>query len=512
MTRRLTRSSKTGLVILAIGSIALLTQRNTAGTAAPPALIATATLDRATDFADLTDTLENGLSQSILGGIGSGLTWAGGTTFLAVPDRGPNATPFANGALIDNTSSFIARFETLDLSLTPSAPGSALPLVLTPTLQATTLLYSQTPLIYGNMPGIVPQSGVPAANTAGTFFFTGRSDNFEAGHFSTDPDFARIDPEAIRVSRAGNSVFVADEYGPYVYQFDRATGRRIRSYTLPDHFAITSLSAVGATEISSNSVGRVTNKGMEGLAITPDGRTLVGLVQSPLLQDGGDGGRANRIVTIDVVSGVTHEYVYDNKIGAKTYNSSEIIALNDHQFLIDTRDGKGLGDGSTAVIKQLWAVDIAGAQDVSALSGEATLLAKAVPKTLFLDIVTTLNANGILSTQIPAKIEGLAFGRDVVLNGITTHTLYVGNDNDFVPAVAGPNRWYVFGFTDEYLAGLKLSYIPQEIAGIPGAANCPGKTVSALAPEYGGMKNAAEALAYARVADLQNAIRQFCGN
>ena len=69
-------------------------------------------------------------------------------------------------------------------------------------------------------------------------------------------------------------------------------------------------------------------------------------------------------------------------------------------------------------------------------------------------IVAKLNDNGVPSTQIPAKIEGLAFGPDVVLDGTTTHTLYLGNDNDFVPAVAGPNRWYVFGFTDDYLASL----------------------------------------------------------
>jgi len=81
-----------------------------------------------------------------------------------------------------------------------------------------------------------------------------------------------------------------------------------------------------------------------------------------------------------------------------------------------------------------------------------------------------------------------------------------------VPGVAGPNRWYVFGFTDEYLAALNLSYTPQEIAGVPRAANCHGKTVSALAQQYDGMNNAAEALGYARVGDLQNQIRQFCGN
>jgi uncharacterized repeat protein (TIGR01451 family) len=109
-------------------------------------------------------------------------------------------------------------------------------------------------------------------------------------------------------------------------------------------------------------------------------------------------------------------------------------------------------------------VDIADATDVAALSGETTLLAFAVPKKLFLDIVSVLNANGIASTQIPAKIEGLAFGQDVVrTDGVTMHTLYVGNDNDFVPDVAGPNRWFVFGFTDADLAALGLSYTPQQI-------------------------------------------------
>src|SRR5262249_62257739 len=32
--------------------------------------------------------LENGVSGNLLGGFGSGITYAGGTTFLAVPDRG----------------------------------------------------------------------------------------------------------------------------------------------------------------------------------------------------------------------------------------------------------------------------------------------------------------------------------------------------------------------------------------------------------------------------------------
>jgi hypothetical protein len=119
-------------------------------------------------------------------------------------------------------------------------------------------------------------AGAPLINAAGKSYFTGRSDAFGAGS-STNPNDARFDPEAVRVSRDGKSVFVSDEYGPCVYQFDRATGQRIRSFALPDTSAISHKNAQAAVEIASNSSsGRVTNKGMEGLAITPDGTSLVG--------------------------------------------------------------------------------------------------------------------------------------------------------------------------------------------------------------------------------------------
>src|SRR5262249_26654182 len=155
-------------------------------------------------------------------------------------------------------------------------------------------------------------------------------------------------PEGVRVSNDGKSVFVSDEYGPYVYQFDRATGQRIKSFALPSNLAITHLSANGDTEIdhTNNPVGRVANKGMEGLAITPDGKTLVGIMQAPLEQDTNG---TVRIVTIDIATGTTHEYAYKLTTGSGV---SEIVAINNTQFLVDERDGKGLGDNSSASVKQ----------------------------------------------------------------------------------------------------------------------------------------------------------------
>jgi hypothetical protein len=439
------------------------------------------------DFATETAfPLENGVAGNRLGGIGSGLAHAGGTIFLALPDRGPNANAY--NPLVDDTVSYIARFQTLNLSLAPGVdPETGLPFTLTPMLIDTTLLSSSTPLVYGSGVGLGKQidgvtplgSGAPLLNAMDhTHYFTGRSDNFDPAKPSSNSQEARLDPESIRVANDGQSIFVSDEYGPHVYQFDRRTGRRLRSFVLPANLAITALSAQGNVEIADNTVGRVANKGMEGLALTPDGKTLVGIMQANLEQDKK---KSLRIVTIDVRSGATHEFAYKLTDGSGV---SEIVAVNNHQFLVDERDGAGRGDtplltdtASAAVVKELFLIDLTGAVDVTAIAGpNADLSSFAVPKTLFLDVVAKLSAAGINPYLIPSKIEGITFGQDVVVDGVTKHTLFVANDNDFLVTiadpvklpgdptrgqVANPNQFFVFAFGSEELPG----FVAQKISG-----------------------------------------------
>ena len=225
--------------------------------------------------------LESGVPGNKLGGMGSALAYAGCNSFVGLPDRGPNALVY--NPAVDNTTSYIPRFHALHLSLAPAAAGSPLPYVLTPFVNETTLLSSLTPLYYSDGSAYGLPSGKPALNSRhrSLYYFTGRSDNFDPGKTSTNPNNGRLDPEGIRVSNDGNSVFVTDEYGPYIYQFDRDSGRRVRSYALPAKFAVSKQFPVGDTEISGNTSGRVANKGMEGLAITPDGRYLVGASVPP---------------------------------------------------------------------------------------------------------------------------------------------------------------------------------------------------------------------------------------
>ncbi|MEI8109059.1 MAG: esterase-like activity of phytase family protein, partial [Verrucomicrobiota bacterium] len=435
-------------------------------THAAPTLLAIGSLGSLTnpvDFSTQTELLENGVDHNnSFGGIGSGFAWAGGTSFIAVPDRGPNAAAW-NTALGDTTS-YISRTESVTLNLVNTASGS-LPCTLTANLTATTLLYSSTALSYAAASVTNNNiSGTPAGNSSGINFFTGRSDNFNTGILnSTNSGNGRLDPEGVRVSNDGTKLYVSDEYGPYVYEFDRASGARTRAFTIPANLAVANQGPTTASEgIPTNTAGRVSNKGMEGLAITPDGSTLVGIMQAPLLQDKNG---YLRIVTFDIASGnYTHEYSYQLTTGTGV---SEIVAINDHEFLVDERDGKGLGDGTSAVQKKLYKIDLNGATDVASTAVLQTG-SPFVAKTQFADLVSLLTGAGITAANIPAKIEGLAFGADITVGSTVNHTLYVTNDNDFVPAIAGSNNFYVIGFTDADLG--TSTFRPQAVVPEPGSA------------------------------------------
>ena len=445
-------------------------------------LLSVGTLDRSsagvfTDLSGLNYKLENGAPASLLGGFGSAITYAGGETFLALPDRGPNAMPF--DANLDDTDSYVNRFHTVKFELSPKNGALGTPFLLNLSLHATTLLWSSTPLAYGTGDGIAG-SGVPPINSSSQYFFTGRSDNFDSSKDSGNPDDARFDTEGIRVSNDGEKVYISDEYGPYVYEFNRVTGQRLRSFQFPECnpvapypgcFFVTNLSSIGSNEISGNSYGRVANKGMEGLAITPDGTTLVGIMQNALIQDGNEGKKQSkllRIVTFDIATGVaTHQYGYLLTTGSGV---SEILALNNHELLVDERDGNGRGNGNNAVVKQLFKIDLNGATDISNMDANAVLANNAaVGKSLFLDIVDLFTKSGIAAGNIPAKIEGISFGPDVSQGKINVHTLWIANDNDFLSTVAdaqgnlisNPNQFFVVGFTDADLNG--STYAPQQV-------------------------------------------------
>jgi hypothetical protein len=414
--------------------------------------------------------LENGEAGNRLGGLGSGLAYAGCGQFLALPDRGPNAVPY--NATVSDTTSYVNRWQTLKLELQPGASGDRLPYRLKPQLLATTLLWSGTPLVYGDGRAAGLGDGAPAINHSGVYYFTGRADNFAAGKSSDDPANARLDPEGLRVSNDGRRVYVSDEYGPSINVFDRVSGERLRTFKLPAELAVTRPDGRGKREIAGNDSGRYANHGMEGLAISPDGNTLFGVMEGALLQEGGKHGGFVRIVRIDIASGTAQQFAYPlenfGSADKPRYSSvSDALAVNGDALLVLERDGKGRGDGSDAAFKRIYRVDLRGATAIGKRWGEVAVASVAVTKRLFADMVALADARGIAPSSIPVKLEGLSFGPALVRAGERRYTLLVSSDNDFLAQLrtpgsvplGNPNEIFVLSMTPKDVGG----YMPQRL-------------------------------------------------
>jgi hypothetical protein len=62
---------------------------------------------------------------------------------------------------------------------------------------------------------------------------------------------------------------------------------------------------------TGNVAGRTTNRGFEGLAISPDGKFAYAILQSAMLDEGAGNGTVNRIVKFDTVTGkAVAQYAY----------------------------------------------------------------------------------------------------------------------------------------------------------------------------------------------------------
>jgi hypothetical protein len=388
------------------------------------------------------------IPRATFGGFGSALTYSGhDNVFLAVPDRGPFDGRTTEGNRYYNRYHFIHMV--IDV-------GVPYPNIRT-TLLDTKFLRSETKRLVG-----------------------------DAYSFNPDPVATlRFDPEGVAVGR-DKTFFVSDEYGPDVFQFDR-DGNLIRRLPIPAKFRISKPSgdldsAGNSLEIypNNNTFGRQANRGMEGLAITPDGRYLVGIMQNALIQDNGVDnstpparvGVNNRILRINLDTGLTQEFVYVMDAVNQGRGVNEMLAINDHEFLVLERDNRTFAPTPPAIaaeplLKRLYKIDLnkVGLTDVSSvatlpMTGAALAAASVVPvdKTLFLDLLDPaykIDSTRTLKDVIAEKIEGLAWGPDLP-DG--RHVLYVASDNDL--SLDLPTKIYAFAIDG---AAAKLSYQPQQL-------------------------------------------------
>lgn len=218
--------------------------------------------------------------------------------------------------------------------------------------------------------------------------------------------FPVSDPESV-VAAADGSFYIGSEgsfQAPFIKHFD-ATGTEIGTVALPPHLT-------GGYEF---------NRGIEALALTPDGRRLFAGTEHPLLQDMPSqfaGGLPSRIFAFDATDGsLDHEYVYTiDDFGADRRTDDnglvELIALDDtHLLALERVFVSGRGNSI-----RLYEVDISGATDVAGLDRLSAAAGQVVPvkKTLLANLGFLpdflAGTDALIYPNSPDNIEGMVLG------------------------------------------------------------------------------------------------------
>ncbi|MBL8809569.1 MAG: esterase-like activity of phytase family protein [Planctomycetaceae bacterium] len=342
--------------------------------------------------------LENGEAVNRVGGF-SALDYSGkDNLYAAMADRGPD----------DGAVSYPCRVQMLEIQIDPKAET-----------KVSTKLVRTVPF--------TDATGRP---------LTGKSIYLEP----TDKLGHRFDPEGFRFAPDG-SYFVSDEYGPEIIRFD-PNGKEVQRYCVPKYFRVTVPSGDRVEENVKNKVGRASNRGLECIAISHDGKHLIALMQGPLLQDstvdetGKAIGTFCRLIRLPIDGGAIEEYVYP--LDSSSNGNSEILTVDANRFLVIERDSV---PGEPSGYRRIVLCDLSSATNIASMETlpknlqESTV--RPVSKSTFIDLLDP--KWGLKGADMPEKIEGLTFGP--MLDG-NRRSLLMSIDNDFESAA--DSRIWVF--------------------------------------------------------------------
>ncbi|WP_245584596.1 esterase-like activity of phytase family protein [Spirochaeta cellobiosiphila] len=292
-------------------------------------------------------------------------------------------------------------------------------------------------------PNGVPITGIPNPEGRGS---TGEIPYDNQGNILSFDDYG-LDGEGL-VALKNGEFWISDEYGPHLVHYNK------------NGFEIERISPIGVNtgyrHLPAVFAKRRANRGMEGLTITPDKSTLVGIMQSTLYNPNKKGVTNNtviRIVTFNLATSETKQYLYKQD---KPWNSnSEIESISDTEFLVVERDGAFSGEKEAQ--KLIYKIDISHATDISSSDANDPNGLLIQGKTIEECSYEDLKAAGIkfvskelvidLVKELPNhyphdKLEGIWIMDD--------NTIAVLNDDDFAVTVNGGE------VVQKYLPGTNL--------------------------------------------------------
>lgn len=243
-----------------------------------------------------------------------------------------------------------------------------------------------------------------------------------------------FDPEGLVINPRNGNFLVSDEYGPSLYEFNRS-GQLVRTFSTPSNL-IPRNAGTGVANYASdtgNTAGKRTNRGFEGLAVSPNGQFAFAMLQSATLDEGGGNGVYNRIVKFDLNTGaVAGQYAYKMEGSSQGRGISALVAINDHEFDVLERNNRGLGVPEANLAspnKKVYRINIQGATDVSEIDLDAPGASfTEVSKTATPVVDLAADTLAELGNVSPEKWEGWTIGPKLA-DG--TYMLLAGTDNDY---------------------------------------------------------------------------------
>ncbi|OBG58332.1 esterase-like activity of phytase family protein [Mycobacterium sp. E3339] len=193
-------------------------------------------------------------------------------------------------------------------------------------------------------------------------------------------------------------------------------GAYLGEFTLPANLAM-----------SAQNKGPRRDKALEGLALTPDGRTLFAAMEDPGYNDGPTGGDGHRVLTritkFDVATGTpTAQYAYPMEPPvppAELNGVSDLVALSDTTFLVIERAA------ATPPTVRIYRAEIGAATDVSAIPSMQDAAVTPMSKTLALDLSATPGLSPL------DNVEGITLGPKLP-DG--RQSVVLVSDNNFSPS------------------------------------------------------------------------------
>jgi len=238
----------------------------------------------------------------------------------------------------------------------------------------------------------------------------------------SDPE--GVDPEGIVALKDGG-FWISEEYGPSLLHLDR-TGRTLERY---------SPFTGGASALPQVLQKRRANRGVEGLTLLPDQKTLVAIFEGPLdnPKDAGRKSTITRLLRYDTKTGASSQFVYLQD--AVDNRNSDIVAIDQDHFLVIERDGNMPGDSvKPAATKRVYRIDLTGATDVSdpANGADGKFFGG---RSLESIAPADLQAAGVIPAKKELLVDLLTLGyphdKPEGITIVDDNTIAISNDDDF---------------------------------------------------------------------------------